>query len=462
MTRPHSDGARAAKVWWSVVAGLAGLAIPAPPATAADLSDLIPNLFDQEIFLKPPGPGQFDHSTHFLDQSNRLRTTGAAVNSALTSQLSTFPLPSTSGGFTYSYDPAVGGFTRTSDSFGPLFTERAYTIGKHKWNAGISYLTTSYDKIDDLDLGGGDLVFHLLHGDTNQDATRTNFFFEGDLIAADTSIDLETYTSTFFFTYGISDRFDVSVAAPFVNVDLDASATLTILPLATSHEAVPLHVFDDNTLSRVFSDSGSASGIGDVLVRAKYRVTGQRETGIAVAADLRLPTGNENDLLGTGATQVKLFGIGSTSWGSFSPHINLGYTFSSGGGDATGDIPDEYNYSLGVDWAVHPKVTLEADFVGRTLRDVLRLESHQRDFPFCATKSTAPGPPVCAPGGTAVAQLSELTSEHSNLDVWLGAAGLRFNPVKNLLVSANALFSLGNEGLQSDGVTPVASVEYSF
>jgi hypothetical protein len=459
MTGLQAGGVRRTMAWWVVLAGLMLFAAPAAPS---DLADLIPNLFDQEIFLKPPGPGQFDHSTHFLDQSGRLQATGSALNSALVSELSTFPLPSTSGGFTYSYDPAVGSFTRTSDSFGPLFTERAYTIGKHKWNAGISYLTTSYDKIDDLDLGGGDLVFHLLHGDTNQDATRTNFFFEGDLIGADTSIDLETYTSTVFFTYGITDRFDVAVAAPFVNVDLDASATLTILPLATSHEAVPLHVFDDNTLTRVFSDSGTASGIGDMLVRAKYRVTGEHERGIAVAVDLRLPTGNENDLLGTGATQAKLFAIGSTSWGSFSPHLNLGYTFSSGGGDVTGDIPDEYNYSLGLDWAVHPKVTLEADFVGRTLRDVLRLESRQTDFAFCATKSTAPGPPLCAPGGTAVAQLAELNSNHGDLDVWLGAAGLRFNPWKNLLISANALFSLGDEGLQIDGVTPVASVEYSF
>ena len=182
---------------------------------------------------------------------------------------------------------------------------------------------------------------------------------------------------------------------------------------------------------------------------------------MALAADVRLPTGDEQDLLGTGATQTKLFVIGSTGWGSFSPHVNLGYTFSSGGGDLAGDIPDEINYSLGLDWAVHPRVTLNADFVGRTLRDAVRLEAELEEFPFCTMRST-PGPPVCAPGATAVENLPELSGTESDLDLWFGAAGLRFNPVGNLLISANALFSLGDEGLQSDDVLPVVSIDYSF
>jgi hypothetical protein len=252
------------------------------------------------------------------------------------------------------------------------------------------------------------------------------------------------------------------VAAPLVSVDLEARSQLTILPLSTPAESPPLHIFDDDTRVRQFSDSGDASGIGDLLVRAKYRLSGERASGWALAADVRLPTGDEDDLLGTGATQTKLFVIGSTGWGSFSPHINAGYTFSSGGSDLAGDLPDEINYSLGLDWAVHPRVTLNADFVGRTLRDAVRLESNLAEFPFCMTRSTTPGPPVCAPGGSAVENLPELSGTEGDLDLWLGAAGLRFNPVGNLLISANALFQLGDEGLQSDDVLPVISIDYSF
>ncbi len=124
--------------------------------------------------------------------------------------------------------------------------------------------------------------------------------------------------------------------------------------------------------------------------------------------------------------------------------------------------PTSINYSLGLDWAVHPRVTINADFVGRTLLDTIQLETRATDFPFCTQQSTAPGPPVCAPGATTVASLPELQSSEGDLDLWLGAAGLRFNPTGNLLISANALFSLGDEGLQDEDVIPVLSIEYSF
>jgi hypothetical protein len=447
----------------SAVAALAVLAglLLATPAAPQDLADLIPNLFSRDIFLKPPGPGQFDHSTHFLDESDRLFTAGTVINQALATQLSTFPITSTSGGFTYSYDPAVGSFTRSSESFGPLFTERAQTIGKGKWNVGFSYLSATYDAIDDLDLDGGALVFHLIHGDTNNDSGPVSFVFEGDVIEADTAIELESYTTTAFFTFGINDRFDVAVAAPIVSVDLRARARLTILPLATEAVSPPIHIWDNDSRVRDFTDDGSASGIGDLLVRGKYRLSGESRSGFAVAADVRLPTGDEDDLLGTGATQTKLYFIGSTGWGTFSPHLNVGYTFSSGGSDLGGDVPDEYNYTLGLDWAVHPRVTLNADFVGRTLLDTINLDAEPTVFPFC-TQQQSPGPPNCAPGAVAMTTLPELQSAEGDIDLWLGAAGLRFNPTGNFLVSANVLFSLGDEGLQDEDVMPVLSLEYSF
>ena len=46
--------------------------------------------------------------------------------------------------------------------------------------------------------------------------------------------------------------------------------------------------------------------------------------------DLRLPTGDEDDLLGTGATQTKVQFIASGEYGLFAPHASFGYTFSNG------------------------------------------------------------------------------------------------------------------------------------
>ena len=78
------------------------------------------------------------------------------------------------------------------------------------------------------------------------------------------------------------------------------------------------------------------------------------------------------------------------------------------------------------------------------------------------------GFPGAPPAGEAVTidfegtPVPELEASRGDLDLWLGAAGLRFNPVGNFLVSANVLFSLSDEGLQDEDVIPVVSLDYSF
>ena len=54
------------------------------------------------------------------------------IEQQIGTQLSSLPLGSSSGGFTYSYDPSLGTFTRTTDTFGPAFAERAQTLGRRR------------------------------------------------------------------------------------------------------------------------------------------------------------------------------------------------------------------------------------------------------------------------------------------------------------------------------------------
>jgi hypothetical protein len=49
------------------------------------------------------------------------------------------------------------------------------------------------------------------------------------------------------------------------------------------------------------------TGFGDVLLRFKGTVLGRRNLALAVGADLRLPTGDAQNFLGTGAIAVKPF-----------------------------------------------------------------------------------------------------------------------------------------------------------
>ena len=60
-----------------------------------------------------------------------------------------------------------------------------------------------------------------------------------------------------------------------------------------------------------FTASGSASGLGDVLVRGKFNLVGTPKAGAGIGADLRVPSGDEKNMLGTGATQLRIFFIGA-------------------------------------------------------------------------------------------------------------------------------------------------------
>jgi len=55
----------------------------------------------------------------------------------------------------------------------------------------------------------------------------------------------------------------------------------------------------------------------------------------------------------------------------------------------------------------------------------------------------------------------EFASRPGNLNLVLGAAGVRFNPGRNLLISANLVFPLGDSGMQSN-IIPVIGFDYAF
>jgi hypothetical protein len=426
------------------------LALLPRPATAQNLADLIPGLFGTRIILAPPAGGFQSHEAHFLDESLALAQTGRTLNASLLQQISSFPLASSAGGFTYTYDPTLGTFARTTDSFGPVFTERAQTIGRGKWNLGVNYQQTSYDKLDDLDLRNGDLQFQLRHQHPEAPGEPVQFF-EGDVIGAQQSIDIKSSTAVLYANFGASDRFDLSIAVPVVKVEIAAKAVLTINRLSTFDQPT-IHRFPDGGDTAVFAASDSASGAGDVVLRGKYRFWQHDAAGLAAVLSVRLPTGDEKNLLGTGATQTKLTLVGSGGGGRVGLHGNVGYAISSGGSDIAGDIPDELSYAAAVDFAVHPRLTLAGELVGRTLFDATRARATHVDHLFQA------GPT----GPTHVASLPEVTFTKDDLNLLLGSLGLKWNPGGNLLLSIDALYPLTSDGLRANGVTAVVGAEYTF
>ena len=124
---------------------------------ASNLSNLITSLYGgdgvpvKKVFEKERPSGGIDVVTTVqvpLDSFLEIQD----LNSELNSEKGSFPVSSTGGGFTFQYDSELEVFTRTTDSLGPVFAERATTLGKRKINFGFSYTYIDYSKLQGKDL----------------------------------------------------------------------------------------------------------------------------------------------------------------------------------------------------------------------------------------------------------------------------------------------------------------------
>ena len=465
----------------AVAAVILALGLPGDArAQNGGLAGLLPDLILREIVLPPPSTTGLSHSAHFSpleagDVENPAVGIVDSFNGLLIGQLASLPLGSSAGGFTYAFDPTLGTFRRTSRSFGPSFAERATTIGRRRLSMGFNYQHASYNTFEGEDLRDGSIKFYLRHQECcstggppvppffgviqQPNGTRFDPFFEGDVIEAALSLHVTTDTFAFFTNYGLTDRWDVALAVPVVRVDLEAQVLATIQRLATNANGL-IHTFElgnANATQRTVERSGEASGLGDIVLRTKYRLFGNAQRAFALAVDARLPTGNEDDLLG-GSAQTKVFAIASGGNDRFGQHVNVGYTFGSGdntlGGSAltSSSLPDEFNYAGGIEFVATPRLTLLGDIVGRTLRHTGRLVLESKRFEFQPLDATQPRSSVT---------FNEFAPRTGNLNLLLATAGAKFNPVGDLLLSASVLFPLTDAGLRSRWTT-VVGVDYAF
>src|SRR5262245_46023794 len=68
-----------------------------------------------------------------------------ALMGLLVAQIISLPTGSNDGGFAWTYDPALGTWSRSVNSFGPQTFERAQTVGRRKANFGITYQRFTFD-----------------------------------------------------------------------------------------------------------------------------------------------------------------------------------------------------------------------------------------------------------------------------------------------------------------------------
>lgn len=397
------------------------------------LAFLIPNLY---------GPGGLTlpnplHEAHF---DAAFQSNFGPFNSAIASQLTSLPIPSPASGFTYSLDKSLGVVSRSSDSFGPILAERAETIGKDKFYFGFGFQHFGFNKIDNVQLNNFPAVF--------EHVPVSNPSFSKDIITTRNFLDIQLGQMTSFFTYGLTDRLDVSVAVPLVSASLSATSDATIQRIGTGDDTT-VHYFDGTNKDRKqFAGSGAATGLGDVVVRLKGTAIRGEKVSVALGTDVRLATGDPYDFLGSGATGVKPFAAVSVR-GRFSPHVNLAYQWNGSsvlaGNVVTGQkakIPSQIQWAAGADMGLTRKLTAAFDLLGQNTRHADRV---------VASNYTA------ANG----MQFGQTRFERRSLNALNGAAGIKVNPVGNLLVSFNLLFQLNDGGLRAR-VVPLIGASYTF
>ena len=106
------------------------------------------------------------------------------------------------------------------------------------------------------------------------------------------------------------------MALPIVETDLRVVSSARIQRLGTTNPLTHFYRQSDGEVGvdRLFTALGSASGLGDLMIRLKGTAFSRGRSGFAFGMDVRLPTGDEMNLLGSGAPGLQPFGIWSATY----------------------------------------------------------------------------------------------------------------------------------------------------
>jgi hypothetical protein len=387
-----------------------------------------------------PSDPAFEHTAHFT--SSTLSTLGLLV-SELAPNASDFPAISTVPGFSYRYNPDLEEFERASTSLGPIFVERARTIGKGRFDIGAAYSYVKFDQLNGQDLGSLTLV--LPHGESPVfgDETATVRFQK---------FDLQSHVASFFATYGITDRWDVNILLPVVTTSLDVRAIATLDNVVTSipgspPTSGPFHFFDEPLAitEKTFSAKDTKAGVGDLLLRTKYHLLSYEHFDFAPGLILRVPTGSAEDFQGSGDTTLNIFFAGASEISRFHLHGSLGFDINLNEVDRS-----RVRYAAGATVQLLDRLAFTADVIGSSN---LTSQSISLDVPIFGRGAFDTDPPTIS-GFTTVTD-----SLRTNIvDI---ALGFKVSIADSLIGFVNVFVPLNDDGLRATAV-PTFGLEYSF
>jgi hypothetical protein len=421
-----------------------------------------------------------------------LRTT---LFSSLANEVGLLPSP-TGGGFTYEFDPALGVFTRGSQSFGSIFGERAETTGKGRFTFTAAYSRHTFDEVDGVDARDGSLTAVFLP--TPGFLANPRLFdlplcatFNPLEIREDVTADVGSLSAL----YGVTDDLDVGVTIPILRVAIKERVRVRRSSFDSDFTCT------GEATNEFRPSKAEATGIGDVSFRGKYRLgrwrTETARVSLATSLDVRVPTGDEGDRnaykapdaglqsdvintptqfrpatvggtsfrlgdppLGTGIVRVKPQVILTLEWGAFSLNGSTGFEFGT-----TEGITNDVLYQIGAQYTVLRRVTLIAELLGRSALQVDRRRIRTLDI--CGLFEIDISPQGnCVQGGqrTPGADLfnpDPFAGSRARSNRVSAAFGAKANPIGALLVFVNFLIPIDDSGFRDDVVFTVGA-EWGF
>ncbi len=349
------------------LAGLVGLALcvtVASPLSGQTLRDRLSDLFrfggcaEPDVLLcisnASGQDAQFAFSAALEGENERLI---GFIGSALGESVANIPTPATSSGSVVEFTPGGRIETRLL-SGGPIYAERAPTLGRGKMLFGVLFSHMTYEQLRGVPIR--DLVFNFRHVDIPGTPGFGDPIQENNVLQVRMQLALRTTAASFFATYGISNTLDVGVAIPLVYTSLSGLSEAQIVSFGPNSVYSFGGPAEDPKVADNSFQEASAIGIGDIGVRLKLNVKQGQRYGYGLQGDLRLPTGSEENFHGLGSMAARALGVVSAEYGRFTPHANVGYLYR-------GRADSLQNHTLvgilGFDHIVTDGVTLAVDLL---------------------------------------------------------------------------------------------------
>jgi len=347
------------------------------------------------------------------------------VENAIGLAVGNVPFTAATSGVSFRFEG--GAPVATTVSAGPIFADRAETLGRGRLLFGANLTGISFSKIRGEPLD--EMVLRFTHENV-EDAALGNPTFERDYIEIETNLDLSLLVTTLYATYGVNDRIDIGIAVPLVRASLSGSSQASFVYFGGATAQTSPHYFGtpaSRTATAASTSEGSAFGIGDVAGRLKLFLASGPDYGIGLLADVRIATGNEDDFLGAGTTTLRVLGVTSGRVGSFSPHLNGGVLINGAQGQTHRALA-----TVGFDQLLGQQITLAGDLVG--------------SFQLGESERGLPEPVVFTAPDVERLDLSDIPDKS---DHFLDASiGLKVDAGGDFRVLANVLVPLTNGGLR--------------